>query len=833
MQDQDQSGSWLQSELQNQQPIQQPIQHPIQQPIQQPIQHPIQQNLPIEVEGQRKGHLKRLACAVRTLSTTISGNIKQVQELDGLYQRISQENHSVSELLNIYSETALVSTSLINETLAHGSISEILEAEAEAISQLDQDTRLDDTTVDSLLAFVRPSLRHVHRSIRRGALCLLRALIPLNHQMSRMSKDQDWIRDALLNACSDQHDSVCTEAIRNLSVAHDSHGLFLDDYLQACAQLVIKVPGSITKDIEVNIRKSKPVFLYAVDLYQQIFSEAGLEDITIEARILLARGILLMLPDLAKEDKLATGILKWMILLFLETLGSMLTSESVGLLFQDALPAKSLVDQNSQCREFWDVFAALVEKQGQSSSRDSTFATLMKSDAVFHELFEECATALKIPVGFSTEFGSTQDSATQFVAVVPSVLAVLRWLFGSYIYEHVPRIQMTDAMVCRIVITCSSFMAKPISPWSSKESQHTAGCIIECMAALCKKDTVQAFISHHVESILIDYIKPLFSHASVDEKGNRAKPKSNLLQLDDSDRFFGKRQPWKENHVASVVVLEYCCLQLQPPLISKVQHLLFPPILTLLDDHEACYKLCGVRLAKHCFVVESFQADLRRTGLGSVLFDALSVCTLYMAEYELMDEAFETIRMLVPRLHTTDSTEFVTTIDTHLRERVVARFTFAVGAQVKALRVLFRESCQLIALCPILVFKYLKVLLELALEVLQINQRDTVTQIAAADTLLFLIEFGWARIPSYQGLVMKSVAEAWRLLHLDVMISNIDKASVSELNSKLRYVVKMMCECTSGKAEMDMQVLLLIDSELFGPLAPSEMTTSTVADCVK
>ncbi|KAH6569727.1 hypothetical protein BASA62_004649 [Batrachochytrium salamandrivorans] len=789
MQDQDQSGSWLQSELQNQQPIQQPIQHPIQQPIQQPIQHPIQQNLPIEVEGQRKGHLKRLACAVRTLSTTISGNIKQVQELDGLYQRISQENHSVSELLNIYSETALVSTSLINETLAHGSISEILEAEAEAISQLDQDIRLDDTTVDSLLVFVRRSLRHVHRSIRRGALCLLRALIPLNHQMSRMSKDQDWIRDALLNACSDQHDSVCTEAIRNLSVAHDSHGLFLDDYLQACAQLVIKVPGSITKDIEVNIRKSKPVFLYAVDLYQQIFSEAGLEDITIEARILLARGILLMLPDLAKEDKLATGILKWMILLFLETLGSMLTSESVGLLFQDALPAKSLVDQNSQCREFWDVFAALVEKQGQSSSRDSTFATLMKSDAVFHELFEECATALKIPVGFSTEFGSTQDSATQFVAVVPSVLAVLRWLFGSYIYEHVPRIQMTDAMVCRIVITCSSFMAKPISPWSSKESQHTAGCIIECMAALCKKDTVQAFISHHVESILIDYIKPLFSHASVDEKGNRAKP--------------------------------------------KIQHLLFPPILTLLDDHEACYKLCGVRLAKHCFVVESFQADLRRTGLGSVLFDALSVCTLYMAEYELMDEAFETIRMLVPRLHTTDSTEFVTTIDTHLRERVVARFTFAVGAQVKALRVLFRESCQLIALCPILVFKYLKVLLELALEVLQINQRDTVTQIAAADTLLFLIEFGWARIPSYQGLVMKSVVEAWRLLHLDVMISNIDKASVSELNSKLRYVVKMMCECTSGKAEMDMQVLLLIDSELFGPLAPSEMTTSTVADCVK
>ncbi|OAJ41891.1 hypothetical protein BDEG_25421 [Batrachochytrium dendrobatidis JEL423] len=557
----------------------------------------------------------------------------------------------------------------------------------------------------------------------------------------------------MLKGCGSQHDTVRIEAVQCLAGAYAIHKIYLDDYIRVCAHLMIKAPECMTESVLFDIRQIQTVRSYAQKLCKKIFSKDGLDDTDTEAQLLLARGIIATLPDLINDQELT-----------LELLGSLLASESICTVMRSIFLENSDNCDYKVSSAYWNIFVGLVESRITNPQSTGTIDFSLKDNEASSEIVHTCVNALDVPSIFGSESGWSCKPATQFVTLAPRILTVLLWLHIPVHSISQSKFRTTNSIIRRILIACGQFTFKPISIWSTTEIQSLTHQILDHLVTITKHLDLSSLVSDHAESILTTYIKPLFLHASFDENGNLSKPQTNLLQLDDSDKYFGKQQLWKEEKVGCVSVLAFCCLMLRAFRISELLYLIFPPILSLLDDHEAKFKLFGVQLAKHCFIIESTPKDLGSSGLGLVLFEALSVGTLYMSQYELMSESFEAARLLLPRIHNSNSAAFALAIDAHLRERVVARFTFAVGLQVIAMRL--RVCFRFCFTNP--------VLLNLALDVLEINQRDVETQTMAANTLLLLIELGWARISMYQGKIIKSVAEAWRLLHLDIMTTRVD-----------------------------------------------------------
>ncbi len=59
---------------------------------------------------------------------------------------------------------------------------------------------------------------------------------------------------------------------------------------------------------------------------------------------------------------------------------------------------------------------------------------------------------------------------------------------------------------------------------------------------------------------------------------------------------------------------------MQAPFFAPIQqHLYFPPLITLLQDHQVPYKIKGIQLLKHMILENSQPHDIQRTGLGELL----------------------------------------------------------------------------------------------------------------------------------------------------------------------------------------------------------------------
>ncbi|EGF80773.1 hypothetical protein BATDEDRAFT_88432 [Batrachochytrium dendrobatidis JAM81] len=737
------------------------------------------------------GHLSTLSSVLKLLLASVTHDTACESKLNSLLSCLQDlENKSQLDLLDIYSEIALVTESLMAKTVEHDLIANTIRALADCIHQLNPHVQIESAIYDDIMYLIVQASKHAHVNICSSAWYLLRQLISLPSQSAAASKDVT--REIMLKGCGSQHDTVRIEAVQCLAGAYAIHKIYLDDYIRVCAHLMIKAPECMTESVLFDIRQIQTVRSYAQKLCKKIFSKDGLDDTDTEAQLLLARGIIATLPDLINDQEFV------LIILTLELLGSLLASESICTVMRSIFLENSDNCDYKVSSAYWNIFVGLVESRITNPQSTGTIDFSLKDNEASSEIVHTCVNALDVPSIFGSESGWSCKPATQFVTLAPRILTVLLWLHIPVHSISQSKFRTTNSIIRRILIACGQFTFKPISVWSTTEIQSLTHQILDHLVTITKHLDLSSLVSDHAESILTTYIKPLFLHASFDENGNLSKPQTNLLQLDDSDKYFGKQQLWKEEKVGCVSVLAFCCLMLRAFRISELLYLIFPPILSLLDDHEAKFKLFGVQLAKHCFIIESTPKDLGSSGLGLVLFEALSVGTLYMSQYELMSESFEAARLLLPRIHNSNSAAFALAIDAHLRERVVARFTFAVGLQVIAMRVL----------------------LNLALDVLEINQRDVETQTMAANTLLLLIELGWARISMYQGKIIKSVAEAWRLLHLDIMTTRVDSDALAGLKQKLQRAVTMMYQCTTNQTEMDLQILFMIDGKLFGALSP-------------
>lgn len=300
-------------------------------------------------------------------------------------------------------------------------------------------------------------------------------------------------------------------------------------------------------------------------------------------------------------------------------------------------------------------------------------------------------------------------TAEAFRQSAHTLLVILRRIISDSV-----ELQLTKKQIVSCLAVCGSFVGNsssisPDSLWTDDQLRLDAMRLLDSLTIKCNAKSATQLMQDLFSLYISGFVKPFFSsHPDVDEEGH-SKPKSKPSSQNETDVSFYANQRWKTESVACVDSLEFFVYQLRQPHVAPLQHLLFPPILTLMDDHEPRFKVRGIRMLKHAFISESAPVSIRRTGLCQKLIESLSTSVSFMDDSNLMEESLEAIRLLLPISYDKDSKEFIMALDGHLRDGIFRWMTYAIGDKVRSIRVLLKECIKLFELCPVLSFKYLKV----------------------------------------------------------------------------------------------------------------------------
>ena len=139
-----------------------------------------------------------------------------------------------------------------------------------------------------------------------------------------------------------------------------------------------------------------------------------------------------------------------------------------------------------------------------------------------------------------------------------------------------------------------------------------------------------------IQTLLSQHVKPVF-HNNLHPKVNASTGRvlSRMAGGDASYQDYYEGQVWKR-HPGILNVLCWCIRHLkvlclpslthaviviqgrsQDTSYEQLWHLVIPPVMTLLDDYQPKYKLCGVQIASH--LLKNAPSELlRRTGIDGL-----------------------------------------------------------------------------------------------------------------------------------------------------------------------------------------------------------------------
>ncbi|KAI9094557.1 hypothetical protein DFS34DRAFT_233293 [Phlyctochytrium arcticum] len=370
----------------------------------------------------------------------------------------------------------------------------------------------------------------------------------------------------------------------------------------------------------------------------------------------------------------------------------------------------------------------------------------------------------------------------------------------------------------RLIVRCAAFLGDTSQKWSTSSSIASANAIISHIAS--KSKTKRSLLaSRYAERILTEEIKPHFSHRKVDDTGHRVDeiPTVRAQHIGAGEEY--ERQPWKVLKPDCVPILHWVVTNLEHGQIGPIQHLLFPPLLQLLDDYEQPYKMIGLNLFRHAIIECSAPMDIRRTGLGDVFFSTLLPYLTYHENPPLVQEALDCIIDLIPVIEVKDSQPFHKRLEDLCYDGICRNLTFAIGGNVKIIRALVGAIPKVAHMMGIMSIQFLSTLLGPSCEILELHQHDLETQIVCCNAIIGMMKSCYPRVPAYRGVVLAAIAKAWR----DLSREKSNNSNSSELSQALRDAFHLLQAICGDKLKGDTELLLKMDSNLFQPLfQPSE-----------
>ncbi|KAI8817464.1 uncharacterized protein EV422DRAFT_225831 [Fimicolochytrium jonesii] len=431
---------------------------------------------------------------------------------------------------------------------------------------------------------------------------------------------------------------------------------------------------------------------------------------------------------------------------------------------------------------------------------------------------EACVAALTVPTAFVRPLRNDEKSIaarTWFKQQAELSFGFVKVAIGSP-----PDKEALESVICPVLVACASFLGDEEGIWCCAHIRDKAQDLLTTLLSHHPR-RLSTLISAHAADILTTHIKPFFTHQRVHDTGNRAVvTKQQEIENVWSDEQPGDVQLWKTERVDCVQVLGWVVLHLEHGQIAPIQHLLFPALLTLLDDHDPAYKTIGAQLTHHAIVKNSAPMDIRRTGLGDVFFNFLLPCLTYHSDPPLLRSALPCIVDLVPVIEIVGSEAYCVRLERVMQEGVLRGLSFAAGGKVEVLRTILQIIPDLVSRLGIITVRHLQSLLGTTTTLLHLHTHDTPTQLLAARAVLTLIREAWPRVAQYRGVVMKGVAGCWRGLGVEKTEGQAGEGEKGELRRLLREICVALREVCGREVEPDFRLLLRMNAPFYKNLVP-------------
>ncbi|KAF7301516.1 hypothetical protein MIND_00717000 [Mycena indigotica] len=346
--------------------------------------------------------------------------------------------------------------------------------------------------------------------------------------------------------------------------------------------------------------------------------------------------------------------------------------------------------------------------------------------------------------------------------------------------------------------------------WVSDASHAYAHAILQ---ELKVPEPTQSLVAH----ILLHNVKPVFranAHPSINPQTGRKLPRPAGGPQATQDLY--DSQTWKDHPGVDLTVL-WCVQHIPTNAYDEVWHLVVPPLMTLLDDYEAQYKLAGVRIA--AAMLDSVPGSLlKRTGVGSLLLEALNRSILVLDSPEtpiLLPAAVSASLALIELTTTAGSEERFAQLCGILGDSIIGSVWPYSSNRIDALIASIDALPSIFAVLSVGCARYFKVLmaqLVYPLAPLEHQQTTVELQIASLRALTALFRACPQRIAGWKGTILNGVARCW--------VDTVESPSAE--NDQVRTELKTVCRdlaavCPTVQQEEYPQ-LLALDQTLFSEL---------------
>ncbi|KAI0260491.1 hypothetical protein BC834DRAFT_900075 [Gloeopeniophorella convolvens] len=293
-----------------------------------------------------------------------------------------------------------------------------------------------------------------------------------------------------------------------------------------------------------------------------------------------------------------------------------------------------------------------------------------------------------------------------------------------------------------------------------------------------------------LEDIFAQRLKPLFQknpHPMLDTETARKLPKSAGGYAAAQDAYEG--QVWKEQPGIGNILL-WCVQHIDTDAYERMWYLVVPPVMTLLDDFEAKYKLTGIRVI-NAMLERVPPSLLSRTGIAELILSSLSNALTFLHSPHtpaILRAAIPAAVNLIERTTKFGSEERFNQLCALLGDGVIGSVWMYSSGEADAIEASVGALPCLVHALGIGTTRYLKALIPQLTHPLHPVPYKTPhprLQLSSLRALRTVIQECAPRMEKWKGTIIEGVAKCWVVLE--------DTNASGEGSEKLRHELRGVC----------------------------------------
>ncbi|KAL4261910.1 TTI2 family protein [Pleurotus pulmonarius] len=362
-------------------------------------------------------------------------------------------------------------------------------------------------------------------------------------------------------------------------------------------------------------------------------------------------------------------------------------------------------------------------------------------------------------------------------------------------------------------------------PWISSTSRGAATDIL---------DYFKGSVTELLTQILTEHVKPIFRtnpHPLLHTSTGRKLPRPAGGPLASSDYY--ESQSWKD-HPGAPNLLSWCVRHIPNDYWDELWHLIIPPVMTLLDDYEAKYKVQGARIVSEMLRTVP-RTVLKRTGIDGLLNTSLQTCLAHLQRPESATLIRETIPASVSLTTlTTDqgSQDRFDHLSALLGDGIIGGIWLYSSLDLAAVEASVEALPLVIDALGLGCTRFLKALIpQLVYPLSQNNTSSAIDfQFHSTRALGHVIDACAPRIHRWKGSIVDGVGRCW-VATQDGGTTN--SATVELLRSKLVDVCDKLAQACPSVIQEEYRLLYAVEPALFTDLVGGIIQRSSDAPSVE